>query len=601
MLSSQEILLLAIIAVALTLIVTNRLRSDLVAILVLSILPLVGLTTYQEAFSGFSRSVVITIIGLFIITQALEDAGVVEWIAGRLRSMGGGSEVKLLLLFMTTGAALSLIMNNIAAGAVLLPAAIQVGRESDVPPSKLLIPLAFGTLVGGMATYFTTANILLSSILRDQGQQALSMMDFLPTGGLIVVIAIVFMALIGRHWLPRRESVVQAASPYALSRTLYDTYQLHEQLWEVYVPAASQLVNLPLGHSKIGQALGLTVLSIWRGPQAILTPPTSTVIKAEDYLLVLGTKERVHELAHWGAEIGRPNGKVNQRQDYYVDLTEVVIPPRSTLVGQSLAALQFRNKYQLTAVALWREGHSYMTDVGKMPLEVGDALLMVGSPPKIRALSQDRNFMVLQSSHAARPPLPQKARWALTITGLVLLASIIEIIPAAEAMMLGVAAMALTGCINLDAAYRGISWRVIFLIAGMLPLSIAMINTGLADHIAQGLVAVLSPYGTPALIAGIFLVAMLITQVIGGQVAALIIGPVAVTTALQLGVNAQAVAVTVAIACSTAFLTPIAHPVNVLMMGPGSYTPRDFLKIGSAMTVITLVTLLIGMKLFWGI
>jgi di/tricarboxylate transporter len=601
MLSPEQILLIAIIIVVVIVTGTNWLRGDLVALLLLALLPLTGLTTYQEAFSGFSQSVVITIIGLFVITQALEETGVVQWLAGRLRSMGGGSELKLLLLFMSTGALLSLVMSTIAAGAVLLPAAIQVSRESDVPPSKLLMPLAFGTLMGGMATYFATASILLSGILREQGQPGLNMMDFLPTGGLIVLVGIGFMALIGRHWLPRRASVVQAATPYLLSRTLYDTYHLDEQLWEVYVPAASQLVDLPLGHSRIGQALGLTVLSIWRGPQAILTPPTNTIIRAQDYLLVLGTAERVGALADWGAEIGRPSDKLHRRQNYYVDLTEVVIPPRSNLIGHSLAELQFRSKYQLTAVALWRAGTSFMTDVGQMVLEVGDALLMVGRPAQIRMLSQDRNFMVLQSSHAARPPLPQKARWALTITTLVFLASSTRLIPTGQAVMLGVAALALTGCINLDAAYRGVTWRVVFLVAGMLPLSIAMVNTGLAEYLAQRLVWIFSPLGSLALIAGFFLITVFFTQILSGQVTALLVGPVAVTAALDLGVTPQAVAVTVAMACSAAFLTPIAHPVNVLMMGPGSYTQRDFLKLGSVMIAVTLITLLLGMQIFWDI
>jgi len=167
--------------------------------------------------------------------------------------------------------------------------------------------------------------------------------------------------------------------------------------------------------------------------------------------------------------------------------------------------------------------------------------------------------------------------------------------------MIGVAAMALTGCINLDDAYRGIGWRVIFLIAGMLPISIAMIHTGLAERIGKAIVTLTIPFGPMALVGGLFLLTMIITQVIGGQVAALVVGPIAVTAALQTGIDAQAVAVAVAIACSAAFLTPIAHPVNILMMGPGSYTPRDFLKVGSSMAVVTFVTLLIGMKLFWGI
>ncbi len=598
MLSSQEWILVGVIAVTLVIIVFDLLRADLTAILVLAVLPLTGLVTVQEAFSGFSRSVVITIIGLFIITQALEDSGVVAWIADRVRHVGAGSESRLILLFMGLGAALSLIMNNIAAGAVLLPAAVQVGRESDVAPSKLLIPLSFGTLVGGMATYFTTANIILSSILRDQGQPALGMTDFLPTGGVIVLASLAFMALIGRRLLPRRDSAVQSASPFLLSRRLTEMYQIQEQLWEVRVLPESRLVGQKLVESKIGEALGLTVVAIWRGHQAILNPEPQEVIQAGDYLVLLGWEDRVAALAGEGAVIGRANGNGRER-NYFVDMAEVIIPPRSTVMGKSLADIGFRNKYHLTGVALWREGLSFRNNVGTIPLEPGDALLMVGAPEQIEALTNEPDFLVLESTHTARPPLPKKATWALAITGVVLVVSILEWVSTSEAMMMGVAAMALTGCINLDEAYRRISWRVIFLIAGMLPLSIAMIHSGLADRIGQGIVTLAAPYGPLALVGGLFVVTMLVTQVIGGQVAALIVGPVAVTAALQSGVNAQAVAVAVAIACSAAFLTPIAHPVNILMMGPGGYRPRDFLQIGAPLTVVVLAALLVGMRLFW--
>jgi di/tricarboxylate transporter len=492
-------------------------------------------------------------------------------------------------------------MNNVAAGAVLLPAAVQVGRESNVPPSKLLIPLSFGTLVGGMATYFTMANILLSSILRDQQQTALTMRDFLPTGGLIAIAGLAYMALLGRRLLPARESVGQSASPYRLAHDLTEMYQIHEQLWEVRVLPTSPLVGVSLAQSKIGEELGLTVIAIWRGQQAILTLSPTERIQADDYLVVLGPDEQVAHLTSWGMEIGRQQNSLGDGSSYFVDLAEVIVPPRSNVFGMSLAELDFRNKYHLTGVALWREGLSFRHDVGTIPLEPGDALLMVGMPNYIQALTSDKNFLVLQSTHTTRPPLPQKARWALIITGIVLLASIIEIIPAAEAMMLGVAAMALTGCINLDDAYRGIGGRVIFLIAGMLPLSLAMTNTGLAEHIGQALISFISPYGALALIMGLFLLTVIVTQVIGGQVAALIIGPIAVTAALQSKVDPHAMAVAVAIACSAAFLTPIAHPVNVLMMGPGSYTPRDFLRVGAGMLVVTLLMLLVGMKVFWQI
>lgn len=595
----DQLLLVVIIIAALGLIVSNRFRVDLVAMLVLITLALTGMVSPQDAVSGFSRSAVIVIMGLFVITRSLEDTGIVQWIANRIRSIGGGSEATLVVIFMAVGAVLSLVMNNIAAGAVLLPAAMHVSREADVRPSKLLMPLAFGTLVGGMATYLTTANIILSDILIEQEQAGLTMLSFIPTGGLIVLAGLLFMATIGRRLLPNRESVGKMISPYGLSSEMRQTYRLDERLWEVRVPPESRLVNNALSHSNIGADLGLTVVAIWRGHHAMLAPEPIEIINANDYLLVMGREERVRQLEDWGLLVGRENG--HREHDYSVDLTEVLIPPRSSAVGKSLSDLKFRNKYGLTSVAFWREGRSYRTDVGKTPLQVGDALLMVGPINRIKKLAEERDYMLLQSSHIFRPPKPEKAIWSLLITGLVLISAIFDVIPLSVAVILGWVALILTDCTSMDEAYRTIEWRVLFLIAGMLPLSIAMVNTGLASTIGQSLVNLLSPYGPLALIAGLFILTIIVTQVIGGQVAALIVGPIAITAALQVGINPQAVAVAVSVGCSTAFLTPIGHPVNILIMGPGGYTFADFGRVGLGMTLVTFFVLMLAMMGIWGV
>jgi di/tricarboxylate transporter len=600
---NQELILIIVTSAAIILLLTNRLRADLVGLMVLLVLAFAGVVTPEQALSGFSSAAVITIIGLFFITQGLEDTGVIQSLANRLRQMGGGQEARLILIFMTSGAVLSLLMNNIAAGAVLLPAAVQVARDSGVRPSKVLIPLSFGTLVGGMATYFTTANIILSSIVRDQGFEGLGMGDFIPTGGLIVIAGLLFMALIGRRWLPTRDSITQQyANPGTLSRALYETYQLEERLWEAKVTPWSPLAHKPLSKSQIGEKLGVTVLAIWRGHQAIFTPDPTETIEPNDYLLILGREDRVTQIKDWGVVLGRDlEGGHHIGAGLQVDLSEVIVPPRSSVIGKTLTDLAFRNKYGLTSVALWREGRSYRTDVGKFPLQVGDALLMVGTPAKIRQLAQERDYLVVQSSHSARPRAPQKGVLALLITVLALALSIFGIVPTAEAMLVGALFMALSGCVNLDDAYRRVEWRVVFLIAGMLPISIAMINTGLAQRISELMVNLIAPFGDLALIAGLFLMTMLVVQILGGQVTALVVGPIAVTAALQIGISVEAVAVAVSIACSTAFLTPIAHPVNILMMAPGGYKPSDFTKVGIGMTVVTLAVLLVGMVVFWNI
>lgn len=601
MLTTPEAILIGVIAATLVLIFSNRIRADVVAVLVLLALSAAGIVNLQEALSGFSSTTVITIIGLFIVTHALEETGVVQWIGNRLMTIGGGSEVRLIFLFMAAGAALSLIMNNIAAGAVLLPAAATVARDSNVRLSKLLIPLSFGTLLGGMATYFTTANIIMSGILISQGQHGLSMLDFVGMGGMVLVWGMAYMMIVGRRLLPERESVGQNVSPRSLSKSLQQTYQLDERLWEVRVLPGSKLDNVMLSQSNIGGELGLTVIAIWHNHNAILAPEPSQMIRANDYLLVLGREERVSMMENWGLVVGRENGISSTKRDYSVDLTEIIIPPRSTFIGKTLKDLRFRNKYGLTSVALWREGRSYRTDVGLFPLEVGDAILMVGPAARIRSLAQERDVMMLESSHIYRPPRPQKAIYALIITALVLLVSILELVPIPLAMLAGAMGIVLSGCLNMDEAYRSVEWRVVFLIAGMTSASAALINTGLAERIGDLLIMNLSPYGPVVFTAGMYLLTMLITQVMGGQVSSLLVGPVAVTAALQLGVNPQAVSVAVAIACSSSFLTPVAHPVNVLMMGPGGYTFSDFLKVGFGLTLVCFFAMLAGLGLFWGI
>jgi len=592
----NELILIGVIISALVLIIYVRLRPDLVALLVLLTLAFSGVVTTQEALSGFSRNAVITIIGLFIITHALDETGIIQWAARRINSVGKGSEKRLILVFMISGATLSLVMNNIAAGAVLLPAAVRVGIKSKVRLSKLLIPLSFGTLVGGMATYLTTANIILSGLLQDQGLDGLGMKDFIPTGGLIVLATLIYMLTIGRRLLPTRDSISQSVT----SSNLYETYQLDQRMWEVQITPESRLVSCELGRSEIGQKLGLTVVGIWRGHKAILPPEPNEIIRSDDFLLVMGREERVEQLEDWGVVFRHENYSVNGKHNYDVDLSEVIIPPRSSVIGKTLTDINFRTHYGLTCVALWREGRSYRTDVGKYILQVGDALLMVGPAAKARLLAQDRDFLVLNGNQQ-QPSAPSKAGWALFITAVVLLIAIFDLLPLPEVMLAGAVAMVLTGCLKMDEAYRAIEWRVVFLIAGMLPVSIAMVNTGLAVRIGQLMVDTFSGFGSLALISGLFLLTVGVCQIIGGQVTALVVGPIAVSAAIQVGINPQAVAVAVAIGCSTAFLTPIAHPVNVLMMGPGGYTFGDFFKVGLGMTIVTFITLLIGMVLIWGI
>ncbi|KAB8141019.1 SLC13 family permease [Chloroflexia bacterium SDU3-3] len=594
--TGSQILLIGITTAALALIVSNKVRADLVALLVALALGITRLLTPEQALAGFSNSAVITIVGLFVITAALERTGVVQWLADRLALLGGGSELRIAATFMAAGAVLSLVMNNIAAGAVLLPAAVSVARRAKVPASKVLIPLAYGTLFGGMATLFTTANIILSGNLEAQGQRGLTMVDFLPTGGLIALAGIASMLLAGRHLLPRRESVGRSAMRRP---DLTKTYQLAERLWEVRVGHGSPLIALRLSDSVIGAQLGITVLGIWRGREAKIPASAEDVIADGDILLVLGREERVRQLENYSTTIGRNSAAEASRLS--VLLGEVLIAPRSQAIGQTLKELRFRSKFAMTAVAIWREGRAYRTDVGDFELEAGDALLLVGPAEQFQRLAEEPGFIVLDQPQRQAAQTTQKAPLALLITAGMLALAALRLVPTPEAMLAGAALLVITGCMNMEEAYRAIEWRVVVLIAGMLPVGTALVATGLSAQVGGLLTSGVFASSPLALVGGLFVLTVALTQFVGGQVASLIIGPIAVSAAMQLGISPQAVAVAVSIACSTAFLTPIAHPVNVLMMGPGGYSFGDFVRAGALMTAVTLGMLLVLMPLLWGV
>lgn len=597
-LTGSEYFLVSIIGGALILIVSNRIAPDLVAMLVLLALGLGRVVTPAQAISGFSSPAVITIVGLFVITAALERNGAIHWLSEHLARLGGQTEGRLVIVTMSSGALLSLLMNNIAAGAVLLPAVLRMAQQARVRPSKLLIPLAFGTLLGGMATLFTTANILLSSFLQERGLRPLNMLDFLLTGGVVALAGMGYMVLTGRRLLPDRESPMSVTTYQEVDSDLHTTYQLAERLWEGYVLPESSLVGTTLARSDIGAELGITVLAIWRGEEARIAITPYEQMHAHDVLLILGREERVCQLEESGVRIGSTSQDIQSETITAMQPTEVIIAPRSPAIGRTLTDLRFHSKYGLRAVAIWRGGRSYRTDVGKMPLQAGDALLMMGTAASVQALPKEPGYIV-PAANQVQPPRPCRGWLATIIATIAIGASILGLVSTPEAMLAGATMLVLSGCIRMDEFYSAVEWRIIFLIAGMAPLSVAMQETGLATRFGNIVLSIFTPLGPLGIIAGLYLLTFLVVQVLGGQVTALVVGPLAISAALHAGVNPLAVAVAVSVACSASFLTPVAHPVNLLIMNPGGYTASDFVRVGSGMALVCFVSLLIAMLLFW--
>lgn len=601
----------AMIAIPLLQVMFNRWRVDVAALFVIVAL---GLAQYlgfsilgnerssQQtllAISGFSQPVVVTLIGLFILTQTLSHNGVMLWLGQRLAAMGGSSEARLIFLFAFTSASLSLLMNNVAVGALLLPSAIQVAKKSKVAPSKLLIPISFGTALGGMATYFTTANIVFSNLLSAAAppQIPLGVLSFLPVGGLVALAGILYLTITGRRVLPDRQPGPEQAIARRAVDELEVLYSLGERIWEATVTMESSFLGKTLRQTRIGERYGLAVIGIRRGRGVIAAPDPTVEIEGRDVLLIVGRKERVDELSQFGIEISQ---ELQTLTIFNLAFLELILAPHSAYAGKTLKQMNFRRKYGFMVIALLRNGRSYRTDVGDMRLEMGDALLLVGPSARTRDLRINPDVVILETDPTPHA-IPRKralASIAVFISAIVM--SIVGV-PVYLSVLAAALFAILLQLLPLQEVYRSIEWQVVFFIAGMYVASLGMIHTGLANLIGLDVIDVIEKAGVGplGLAASAFLLSCLLTQFMGSQATAFVVGPIAISAAITLNTNPQAIAVAAAIGCSASFLTPMAHPVNLLMMGPGNYRFGDFFRVGAGLTLVVFLALLLGMFLFW--
>lgn len=606
-----QVVVIAIIVFPLALAGINRLRADIAALVIavlLAIAQYLGLgvlgqpgqpSAAVEALTGFSQPVTITLISLFIITRVLDRTGVTRWLTRRILAVSGQSEMRIITLFTLSGAVLGLLMNKVAVGALLLPSAVNAARRKGMKPNKLLMPMVFGTLLGGMATYLTTANIIVDDLLRaaEPAQPPLNFLDFTPVGGLIAIMGIAYICLIGWRLLPERVPMTEQMLILPTGSELEEFYQLGERLWEAQIKPWSRFANQTLAETKIGEQFGLSVVAIWHGRQAIFSPSANQIIRPNDILVIVGREDRVFQLGDLGLEIGRENtnGHISERGVLFV---EAILSPHSRGEGQSLKQLNFRKRYGFTTVALLRDGRSYRTDVADLELKRGDAFLLVGSRANLRKLQNSDMFIVLETDVSDQPLQRIPAAIAISVTAATIILSVLGF-PVYLVSLAGALLLIMLGLLSMEEAYRAIEWQVIFVVAGMYAVSVAMVETGLAQMIGNGVVSLVEPFGPVGLAAGCFLLSTLLTHIMGGQVTALVTGPIAISAALNLGTSPQAIVVATAIGCSAAFLTPLAHSVNMLIVGPGNYQQGDFIRLGFPVLVITFLGIVIGMPLFW--
>ena len=588
--STDNILIFVILGVALVLFISEKLRVDLVALMVLVALTLTGLISPQDAFSGFSSPAVITVWAVFIISGGLTRSGVADVIARFILRLAGHNQIRLVVLIMLTVGVMSAFMNNIGAVAILLPAVVSVAREMKVSPSKLLIPLAWASLMGGNITLIgTPPNILASSILETyQNIPNFTFFDFAPMGLIVLTTGILYMVLVGRHLLPARTP----------GTGLSQDYPIREYLSEVEVQLDSPVVGLMIREVDWGD---LTVLQIDSLEGEILNPRSDHRLESGDRLLVESPAESLVDSAQSLGLALSPEGDAEPTRipDGSLKLAEVILAPKSKSKGKTLAEMDFRVRFGLTVLALRHEGATLFSRLSVIPLQLGDSLLVEGSAQRLAALRQDPDFMMLDTHPPLEPRRTHKAPLTLTILlgGLVMVTT--GWLPVPVALLIGAILMVLSGALSMDEAYQSIEWKSVFLIAGMLPMGIAMENTGTAQLMADWIVGLIGGWGALAVVAGIYVMTSLLTEVMSNAAATVLVTPIAIDAAFRLGADPRAFVIGVVLAASTSFLMPIGHQVNVIIFGPGGYKFSDYTRVGVWLNILLLAVVLVTLPLFW--
>jgi di/tricarboxylate transporter len=589
--TTEIALTLAIIVAALVLFATEKLRVDLVALLVLLAVGLLRLIDPDEVFAGFSNSAVITVWAVYIVSGGLFKTGVADTLGRTIHRLSGDKEPRLIATIMVTCGVISAFMNNVGATAMLMPALIGISRRTKIPVSKLLIPLSFSSLLGGAMTLIgTPANILAMGILAERGLPTIGFFGFTPMGLVLLTTGVLYMVPVGRHLLPVREG----------AQGRQDVYRLREYVTEVRVSTTSPLAGKTLLDSGLGRDYDLTVLGLERDGECLERIGRDTLIQKDDLLTVEGSPDDLMEAREaLGLAVEVPRMLDLERlEPGNVQLIEATLAPNSGLEGRTLRGVRFRDRYGFTALAIWRHGEAITEKLRDVPLHFGDALLLQGPQHRVRELQEGKDFLVLEPLEVEQLRR-NKAPIAVAALTLAVLLVVFADFHISLAMVIAAVIMVLTGCLSIEEAHESIDWRTVFLVAGMLPLGMAMEATGAAQYLADIMVGALGDYGATALLAGIYLLAALITQAMSNAAAIVLIVPIAVDTALALGANHLTFTMAVVIGAATSFLSPVGHKANVLVFGPGGYRFFDYARVGALLTVSLLIVSMIFLPLFW--
>ena len=578
-------LVLGLLLVAIVLFATEKLSVDLVTMMLLIILVASGILSPEQAFAGFSSDFVLILASIFVITAALQSSGILDVLVGRLVTLRTTSLNRLLLYIMLFTSVVGAFMNNTTITAMLVNPVVGLAKKANVSASKLLIPLAFSSIVGGNCTLIgTSTNVAVSGYMAKAGMEPLGMFEIFHLGSIITGMFMVYMMTVGKKMLPDTKT-----------EALQERYGLRNYLSEIAVMPTSPLIGQRVFRSDLSR-LNFRILALIRD-SAQWVPSPETTIAAGDLLLVEGKIEellRVKETS--GIQIKADTLDFYAPKDD-IRLGEALLPARSHLLGSSIKSSNFRQHYGVVVLAIHRAGQALVDKIGEVELAVGDVLLVQGVQERFSALKTIPDVIMLGEY---QPQLHARRRGIYTFLffSLAILVGTLGWLPLSVAFLAAAVLTVLFKGITLNQAYENIDWRLLVLIAGMSAFGTAMSKTGTDVFLADLIIRLFNPLGVTGILGGFILLTVLLTQPMSNAAAALVVLPIALQTAHNLQVNPRSFAIAVMMAASVSLITPF-EPACILVYGPGKYRFRDFIKIGSGITLLVMLVILLLVPVFW--
>jgi di/tricarboxylate transporter len=597
--SPELLIVLALLAAAIVMFAINRPRMDAVALIMMTVLPLTGVVTVPQALAGLSDPNIVLIAALFVIGEGLVRTGVAQRLGDFLVRRAGRSEARLIVLLMIIVAGVGSFMSSTGVVAIFIPVALRIARNSKIDPGRLMMPLSVAALISGMMTLVATApNLIVHAELVRSGHDGLGFFAFTPFGLPILILAIGYM-LFARRWLGQKAEPQDEKPHQPRLAEWIEEYGLAGREHRLRVTPESALVGKRLGELDLRASDGINIIGIERSRRLMmemLRPSAATVLREHDTLF-LDIGEPAQDVGALSRRLGLK--RLALSGDYFTDRTqeigmaELLIPATSRLIGKTLVTARFRTEFDLSVIGLKRRQSASKARLTTEPLHLGDTLLVVGPWRAIRRLQADNRDLIILSMPAELEdvvPAPSRALFAVAILGLVVALMATGIIPNVQAALLGGLLLGLFGCVDMSSAYRSIQWQTLILIVGMLPFSLALKNTGGVDIAADLLFGLVRETSPRTVLAAVFVLTALLGMFISNTATAILMAPIALAIAANADLSPYPFAMTVALAASTAFMTPVSSPVNMLVVSPGKYKFVDFVRVGVPFSIVAMLT-----------